>query len=209
MMLAIKAQPELFTTRELEEIERRWSEGIPSQEVISLFQARGVKLSEATFRKYVQLGLLPTSRRVGRKGKHRGSRGLYPASVVRRINVIKRMMAEDLTLEEIRDSFFSVQNQLEKAGEASGKVINYMGAGLPVVCFEGKNNRRFLGDGGIYASDDKVENLVEKIIWAVDNPEKARNLGEKNKKRVEEVFSWNNSIRDTVEAFAMLTSRNK
>jgi DNA-binding transcriptional MerR regulator len=123
MILTIKAQPELFTTRELEEIERRWSEGIPSQEVISLFQARGVKLSEATFRKYIQLGLLPTSRRVGRKGKHRGSRGLYPVSVVRRINVIKRMMAEDLTLEEIRDSFFSVQNQLEKAGEAMDGLI--------------------------------------------------------------------------------------
>jgi len=123
MILAIKAQPELFTTRELEEIERRWPEGIPSQEVISLFQARGVKLSEATFRKYIQLGLLPTSRRVGQKGKHRGSRGLYPASVVRRINVIKRMMAEDLTLEEIRDSFFSVQNQLEKAGASLDELI--------------------------------------------------------------------------------------
>jgi DNA-binding transcriptional MerR regulator len=123
MILAIKAQPELFTTRELEEIERRWSEGIPSQEVISLFQTRGVKLSEATFRKYVQLGLLPTSRRVGRKGKHRGSRGLYPVSVVRRINVIKRMMAEDLTLEQIRDSFFSVQNELERTGEAMDGLI--------------------------------------------------------------------------------------
>lgn len=123
MILAIKAQPELFTTRELEEIERRWPEGIPSQEVISLFQARGVKLSEATFRKYIQLGLLPTSRRVGQKGKHRGSRGLYPVSVVRRINVIKRMMAEDLTLEEIRDSFFSVQNQLEKAGDSLNELI--------------------------------------------------------------------------------------
>ena len=88
-----------------------------------MFQTRGVKLSEATFRKYVQMGLLPTSRRVGQKGKHRGSRGLYPVSVVRRINVIKRMMAEDLTLEEIRESFFSVQNQLEKAGEAIDELI--------------------------------------------------------------------------------------
>jgi len=28
---------------------------------------------------------------------------------------------------------------------------------------------------------------------------------EMNKKRVEKVFSWNNSIKDTVEAFQMLT----
>ncbi len=124
MILAIKLHPELFTTKELVEIERRWAGGIPSQEVISLFQSRGVKLSEATFRKYVQLGLLPTSRRVGRKGKHRGSRGYYPVSVVRRINLIKRMMAEDLTLEQIRDSFFSVQNQMEEAAAAVDGLIN-------------------------------------------------------------------------------------
>jgi glycosyltransferase involved in cell wall biosynthesis len=100
----------------------------------------------------------------------------------------------------------AVEPKMEKAGEASGKVINYMGAGLPVVCFEGKNNRRFLGKGGIYAADNKIENLAEKIVWAVENPEEARKLGEKNKQRVEEVFSWNNSIKDTVEAFSMLTS---
>jgi len=33
----------------------------------------------------------------------------------------------------------AVEPKVDRAGEASGKVINYMGAGLPVVCFEGKN----------------------------------------------------------------------
>jgi glycosyltransferase involved in cell wall biosynthesis len=104
-------------------------------------------------------------------------------------------------------SDIAVEPKVDKAGEASGKVINYMGAGLPVVCFDGKNNRRFLGENGIYAPDDKVENLAEKIIWAIENPDKARKLGELNKKRVEEVFSWNNSIKATVEAFKYLTEK--
>jgi glycosyltransferase involved in cell wall biosynthesis len=95
----------------------------------------------------------------------------------------------------------AVEPKVDKAGEASGKVINYMGAGLPVVCFEGKNNRRFLGEGGIYAPGDRVENLAGKIIWAVENPEEAEKLGKLNKKRVDEVFSWNNSIKATVDAF--------
>ncbi len=103
-------------------------------------------------------------------------------------------------------SDIAVEPKMEKAGEASGKVINYMGAGLPVVCFDGKNNRRFLEDGGIYAADNKIENLAGKMIWAVENPEETKKLGDKNKQRVEEVFSWNNSIKDTVEAFSMLTS---
>jgi glycosyltransferase involved in cell wall biosynthesis len=104
-------------------------------------------------------------------------------------------------------SDIAVEPKMEKAGEASGKVINYMGASLPVVCFDGKNNRRFLEDSGIYAADNKIENLAEKMIWAVENPGEAKKLGTKNKQRVEEVFSWNNSIKDTVEAFKMLVKR--
>jgi len=126
MLLNVDNQPGLFGTQELAEIERRKPEGITSQEIISLFQARGVKLSEATFRKYVQLGLLPTSKRVGRKGKHRGSRGVYPVTVVRRINLIKHMMQEGLTLEQIRDSFLAVHNQLESAQEALDGLLDGM-----------------------------------------------------------------------------------
>jgi len=114
MILNVKTNPVLLSAEEVEEIERQRRSGISSQEVIALFQNRGIRLSEATFRKYVQLGLVPTSRRVGRKGKHRGSCGVYPISVVRRINLIKSMMMEDMKLEEIRDSFLLVQNEIEK-----------------------------------------------------------------------------------------------
>ncbi len=73
-------------------------------------------MSEATFRKYVQLGLLPRSRRVGRKGKHQGSLGLYPATTVRRINEVKRMMAESYTIEEIQRAFLRFRDQIEAIG---------------------------------------------------------------------------------------------
>jgi len=106
-------------------------------------------------------------------------------------------------------SDIAVEPKMEKAGEASGKIINYMGAGLPVVCFDGKNNRRFLEDGGIYAAGNMVEDLALKMIWAAENPEEAKKLGDKNKQRVEEVFSWNNSIKDTVEAFKKLTCKKR
>ncbi len=106
-------------------------------------------------------------------------------------------------------SDIAVEPKIDKAGEASGKVINYMGAGLPVVCFDSKNNRRFLGENGIYAADDKVENLAEKMLWALNNIEKAREMGEQNRNRVEEVFSWNNSIKETVRVFNELIERRK
>ena len=68
----------LLRADEIERVERERAGGITSGEVVRLFEARGAKLSASTFRKYVQLGLLPRSRRVGRKGKHTGSTGLYP-----------------------------------------------------------------------------------------------------------------------------------
>ena len=98
---------------EIARLERDRAAGITSGEVVSLFAEKGVRLSAATFRKYVQAGLLPRSRRVGRKGKHTGSTGLYPVSVVRRIALIKRMMAEGYTVEDIRGSFMTVRNRLE------------------------------------------------------------------------------------------------
>ncbi len=102
----------LLPPSEIGRLERERAGGITSREVVRLFESRGARLSESTFRKYVQVGLLPRSRRVGRKGKHTGSTGLYPVEVVRRINLIKRMMAEGMTLEEIRGSFVGVRNQL-------------------------------------------------------------------------------------------------
>jgi DNA-binding transcriptional MerR regulator len=102
----------LVPQTEIGRLERERAGGITSREVVRIFESRGARLSESTFRKYVQVGLLPRSRRVGRKGKHTGSTGLYPVDVVRRINLIKRMMAEGMTLEEIRESFVGLKNQL-------------------------------------------------------------------------------------------------
>jgi len=102
-----------FAEHEIDQVERERAAGITSGEVVRLFEARGARLSSSTFRKYVQLGLLPRSRRVGRKGKHQGSTGLYPVAVVRRIGLIKRMMAEGYTVEQIRGSFVAVRNRLD------------------------------------------------------------------------------------------------
>ncbi|MBI5549579.1 MAG: MerR family transcriptional regulator [Deltaproteobacteria bacterium] len=104
----------LLEPQQLAQIEREHAGGLPARVIVEIFKPLGVRLSEATFRKYVQVGLLPRSRRVGRKGKHQGSRGLYPVCAVRRVNLIKKMMDEGLTLEEIRRSFVYYRNEIEE-----------------------------------------------------------------------------------------------
>ena len=103
----------LLDEREIDDIERAWPDGLTSRQIVDVFETRGIRFSEATLRKYVQLGLLPRSVRVGRKGKHRGSCGLYPAHVIRRVNVVKGMMAEDRTIEEIQRSFARFKDDID------------------------------------------------------------------------------------------------
>ncbi|HUJ28748.1 MAG TPA: MerR family transcriptional regulator, partial [Myxococcales bacterium] len=98
---------------EFDALEAQNPNGMSAAQIVDFFAPRGVKLAQATFRKYVQLGLLPRSRRVGEKGKHRGSKGLYPAAAVRRIHLIKSLMDEGMTLEDIRRSFVFFRGQLD------------------------------------------------------------------------------------------------
>lgn len=106
---------DLLRPDELDRIERDYPEGVSARVIVDIFKPRGVALSEATFRKYVQVGLLPRSRRVGRKGKHKGSQGVYPVESVRRINAIKQMMLQGHTLDEIRRSYMVVRNHMDTA----------------------------------------------------------------------------------------------
>jgi DNA-binding transcriptional MerR regulator len=115
---------EILRPQELARIERDYASGLPARVILEIFRPHGVRLSEATFRKYVQAGLLPRSRRVGHKGKHRGSTGLYPVDSVRRINAIKKMMAQGLTLEEIRRSFVFFKNQIDQVERELAEVFN-------------------------------------------------------------------------------------
>src|SRR5215472_17992950 len=114
---------EFLGPEEIEKIEKDFAAGVPARTILEIFRPKGVRLSEATFRKYVQSGLLPRSRRVGRKGKHRGSQGLYPVEVVRRINAIKKMMAEGHTLEEIRRSFVFFKNHIDQVERGLMEVL--------------------------------------------------------------------------------------
>ncbi|MDD9933009.1 MAG: MerR family transcriptional regulator [Myxococcales bacterium] len=98
---------------ELLQLEADHPQGLSTQQVVELMAARGSSLSEATFRKYVQLGLLPRSVRVGRKGKHRGSQGLYPATVIRQIELIRRLMAQGHTIQEIQRDFLFLGSDID------------------------------------------------------------------------------------------------
>ena len=97
----------------LDDIERQFSHGISSTDIVALLEEHGYKFGEATLRKYVQLGLLPRSIRVGRKGKQKGSQGMYPPSIIRQIIEIKQLLNDGRTIEEIKNEFFLLRSEIE------------------------------------------------------------------------------------------------
>jgi DNA-binding transcriptional MerR regulator len=113
-----------ITDELLDRFEREHPQGVTSQEILDTLAAHDVKFSEATLRKYVQLGLLPRSVRVGRKGKHQGSQGMYPAAVIRQIQRIRDMMAQDFTIEEIQREFLFVRGDIEDLERCIAKVFD-------------------------------------------------------------------------------------
>ncbi len=113
----------LLTATEIRQIERDYREGISSGVVVELFKARGERFSEATLRKYVQLELLPKSKRVGSRGRHKGSSGLYPVEIVRLINDIKKALEKGATLEEIRNSDIGLSGEIQRLRRVSEQVL--------------------------------------------------------------------------------------
>jgi DNA-binding transcriptional MerR regulator len=122
------ARASVLQEEELRAIEGTYPEGITAVQIVDVFTSRGIKFSEASFRKYVQQGLLPRSRRVGRKGKHRGSLGVYPSKTVRRINAVKQLMVDGYTIEEIQGQFLLYTDLVEGVAEHLAELWTRLGA---------------------------------------------------------------------------------
>lgn len=98
----------------IQRIEAEYPRGLTSAQILELCAGHGIVFSEACLRKYVQLGLLPRSVRVGKKGKHQGSLGVYPVRVIRQIGWLRQLMAEELTIEQIQQGYALIHGDIEQ-----------------------------------------------------------------------------------------------
>jgi DNA-binding transcriptional MerR regulator len=152
---------DILGPEEIERIEREFPGGLRARTILDIFRPKGVQLSEGTFRKYVQAGLLPRSIRVGRKGKHRGSQGVYPVVSVRRINAIKKMMAEGFTLEQIKRSFVFFKNHIDQVERGLVEVLEAFEAELSDRPL-GRERRREL-EGELAGIKERSEQLLRDV----------------------------------------------
>ena len=145
----------------LSRLEREHQSGLSSVEILAVLEQHGVKFSEATLRKYVQLGLLPRSVRVGRKGKHQGSQGMYPVTVLRQILRIREMMADDLTIEQIQREFLFVRGEIEELERVLGHIFENLEHTAKDRAKDGAGGRLVTGD--IAGARSLARELVQRL----------------------------------------------
>ena len=86
----------------------------------------------------------------------------------------------------------AVDPKLSGFGQASGKILQYMAAGLPVICFDRKNNRNYLRNAGFYVRDFSVDGLTEAVLHFANNKDKITEMSRNAEKEIAR-FSWDKS----------------
>lgn len=94
------------------------------------------------------------------------------------------------------------------ATEGSGKVLNYMAMGQPIVAYDSQVHREYLGDWGIYAPSGDVEAFAAAIGNLIDQPEWRGEIGRNLQQRADTQFNWSNAAQTIVSVYRHLIRAN-
>jgi glycosyltransferase involved in cell wall biosynthesis len=82
------------------------------------------------------------------------------------------------------------------------KLFEYMAAGLPVVSSSIGESSAFVNEKncGLLVDPLNVDEISKAIIWLLDNPEKAKAMGERGRQLVFEKYNWENEVEVLIKA---------
>ncbi len=91
------------------------------------------------------------------------------------------------------------------ATEGSGKILNYMAMGLPVVTYDTPVSREYLGTLGVYAAPPgDVPDLARALAFLLRNPTLRRQLGKRLRERAAQHFSWDRTGKQLLHLYESL-----
>ena len=94
------------------------------------------------------------------------------------------------------------------------KVVEYLSMGLPAVCSAVGGIVDTIEDevDGFLVKPGDVKDLEEKLEWIIQNPERAKEIGEKGRKKTMEEYSYEaieDTIREAISEVINMKKRNK
>ena len=83
----------------------------------------------------------------------------------------------------------AIDPKFSDAGEGSGKILNYLACGLPVLAFDSQNNRNFLPAETELSKS--VEAMASQLAHVIADEVLLKNMGDANLAHFESNYSWN------------------
>jgi glycosyltransferase involved in cell wall biosynthesis len=94
------------------------------------------------------------------------------------------------------------------ATEGSGKVLNYMAMGQPVVAYDSPVHREYLGKWGVYVPSGEVVSFAEAIRALIGDEPRRRELGEQLRRRATRLYNWQSAARRVDSVYRQLIRQN-
>src|SRR5574344_592256 len=84
------------------------------------------------------------------------------------------------------------------------KIMEYMAFGKPIVQYTLKEGQFSAEKASLYAKNTDTNDFAEKILWVLDHPEQAKEMGQFGRARVENELSWNYERPKLISAYKKL-----
>jgi glycosyltransferase involved in cell wall biosynthesis len=91
--------------------------------------------------------------------------------------------------------------------EGSGKLLNYMAMGLPVVSFDVPVSREYLDSLGVYARPGDATSLAEALEAVLADREQARALGQRLRQRAITQYTWLEAGQKIMDVYDWVSGR--
>jgi glycosyltransferase involved in cell wall biosynthesis len=91
------------------------------------------------------------------------------------------------------------------SSEGSGKLLNYMALGQPIIAYDSAVHREYLADLGVYAPSGDVAAFTEAIVTLLHRPRHGLVLGQKLRQRAIQMYSWQKAGERIVSLYKQLT----
>lgn len=88
--------------------------------------------------------------------------------------------------------------------EGSGKLLNYMAAGLAVVAYDSPTTRALVGEAGVLVSTSDTNAFADALASLLMNETERLRLSQAAQRRVQQQFLWNELIKPLVQVYVRL-----
>ena len=84
------------------------------------------------------------------------------------------------------------------------KAFEYMACSLPMVMSDFYYRQKIFGKCALFAEHYDPKDIAEKVLYLLDNPDEAKELGKKGRKLIEEKYSWEAESKKLLEIYKTL-----